>query len=125
MTEFAGRLPAGAGAGRKRGERILIVSGGRGTGKTSLCLALAEAARGAGLAVAGLVSPAVFVRSCKVAIELHDLASGAALPLAVRARPDAPVRMRPGALAWAGASIPGAWRGETRCCARSGAATCS
>lgn len=106
MTEFAGRLPAGAGAGRKRGERILIVSGGRGTGKTSLCLALAEAARGAGLAVAGLVSPAVFVRSCKVAIELHDLASGAALPLAVRARPDAPGsaglgwRFDSGSLAW-------------------------
>lgn len=99
------------------GERILIVSGGRGAGKTSFCLALAQAAQGAGMAVAGLVSPAVFVAARKVAIDLHDLASGEQRRLALRARADAPGteglgwRFEANGLAW-GNRLLRAWQGS-------------
>lgn len=75
---------------RDRGERIVIVSGGRGAGKTTFCRALAEAVQGTGLVVAGLVSPAVFAGGSKLAIDLHDLASGETRRLAERPRPGTP-----------------------------------
>lgn len=71
-------------------QRIVIVSGGRGAGKTSFCQVLVKAARSAGLVVAGLVSPAVFVQGGKAAIDLSDLASAETRRLAERACADAP-----------------------------------
>lgn len=87
-------------------QRIVIVSGGRGAGKTSFCQVLVKAARSAGLVVAGLVSPAVFAQGGKTAIDLSDLASTETRRLAERARADAPGtaglgwRFDPAALEW-------------------------
>ncbi|HRA79959.1 MAG TPA: nucleoside-triphosphatase [Thauera sp.] len=87
----AGPLPFDVlGLQHLRAQRIVIVSGGRGVGKTRFCRALVEAARGAGLVVAGLLSPAVFAEGGKTAIDLTDLASGETRRLAERARADAP-----------------------------------
>ncbi len=89
-----------------RGGQIIIVSGWRGAGKTSWCLALASRARALGLTVAGLASPAVFCDGRKVAIDLRDLAGGETRRLAERARPEAPGtatlgwRFDPAVLAW-------------------------
>lgn len=76
-----GSLPEGS---------LALLTGGRGAGKTRWCEALAGAAPGAGLSVAGLLSPAVLVGGEKRAIDLLDLASGDRRPLAERARPDRP-----------------------------------
>ncbi len=55
---------------------MTIVTGASGDGKTALCRALADAARGAGRQVAGLLCPAVFEGSRKTGIEAVDLRSG-------------------------------------------------
>lgn len=70
--------------------RIVILSGGRGAGKTSWCLALANIARELGLAVAGLVSPAVFREGRKIAIDLRDLRDNETRRLAERPAPGTP-----------------------------------
>lgn len=76
-----GSLPAGS---------LALLTGGRGAGKTRWCEAVARAARGAGLAVRGVLSPAVLADGEKRAIGLLDLASGERRTLADRARPDLP-----------------------------------
>ena len=58
------------------GSEILIISGGRGVGKTTLCQRLAAAARDAGWQVAGLVSPANLEEGIKTAIQVEDLRTG-------------------------------------------------
>ncbi len=76
-----GSLPAGS---------LALLTGGRGAGKTRWCEAVARAARSAGLAVRGLLSPAVLAGGEKRAIDLLDLATGESCFLAERARPDLP-----------------------------------
>ena len=76
-----GSLPTGS---------LALLTGGRGAGKTRWCEALASSARGAGLAVAGLLSPAVLAGGEKRAIDLLELATGESRLLAERARPDLP-----------------------------------
>ena len=76
-----GSLPAGS---------LALLTGGRGAGKTRLCEALARSAREAGLAVRGVLSPAVLTDGEKRAIDLIDLATGERRFLAERARPDLP-----------------------------------
>lgn len=70
--------------------QLIVLSGGRGAGKTSWCLALTCLARRRGLTVAGLVSPAAFCDGCKTAIDLQDLGSGETRRLAERPGPNAP-----------------------------------
>jgi len=76
-----GSLPAGS---------LALLTGGRGAGKTRWCEALARSAHEAGLAIAGLLSPAVVIGGEKRAIDLLDLATGERRLLAERARPDLP-----------------------------------
>ena len=71
-------------------QRIVIVSGGRGAGKTGFCRVFAKAARSAGLIVVGLVWPAVCVQGGKIAIDLSDLSSAETRRLAERARAHTP-----------------------------------
>lgn len=76
-----GSLPAGS---------LALLTGGRGAGKTRWCEALVRVAREAGLAVGGLLSPAVLTDGEKRAIDLLDLATGERRTLAERARPGLP-----------------------------------
>jgi len=64
--------------------KILVISGWRGVGKTTLCLRVAAEARTAGSDIAGLVSPARFVAGEKTGIEVEDLHSGQRKLLASR-----------------------------------------
>ena len=70
--------------------KLALLTGGRGSGKTRWCEALARAGRDAGLVVAGLVSPPVLVGGEKTGIDLLDVASGERRRLAERARADLP-----------------------------------
>ncbi len=63
---------------------LILLTGPRGAGKTSLCLHKAEKARANGQSVAGLLSPARFERNYKVGIDALDLRSGQRRPLAQR-----------------------------------------
>lgn len=69
---------------------LALLTGGRGAGKTRWCEAFARAGREVGLAVSGLVSPAVLARGEKTGIDLLDVASGQRRRLAERARADLP-----------------------------------
>lgn len=55
---------------------ILLVTGAIGSGKTTYCRAQIDAARRAGLDVAGVLSPARFAQGVKVGIDVLDLRSG-------------------------------------------------
>ena len=61
---------------------ILLVSGGRRAGKSTLLFAIRQAVQAAGLSVGGLHSPARFEDGTKTGIDLVDAATGQALPLA-------------------------------------------
>jgi nucleoside-triphosphatase THEP1 len=73
--------------------KIVILSGWRGAGKTSLCRRLVEIARARGWSVAGLLSPGRFDGDHKIGIDVEDLASGERHLLAIP-NPD----YQPGAL---------------------------
>ncbi len=53
--------------------RISLLTGEIASGKTTLCLGLAEAARQQGYQLGGLLSPAVFEDGKKIAIDVLDL----------------------------------------------------
>ncbi|MCX6361332.1 MAG: hypothetical protein NT029_16125 [Armatimonadetes bacterium] len=55
---------------------ITVVTGPRGSGKSSLCLRWAEEARSAGLAVAGLVTIGVWAGGEKTGLQALDLRTG-------------------------------------------------
>ena len=55
---------------------LILLTGPRGAGKTRWCERLARAGSVAGLAVAGVVSPAVLESGEKTAIDLRDLSTG-------------------------------------------------
>jgi nucleoside-triphosphatase THEP1 len=94
---------------------ITLITGARGSGKTSLCQQRADAARAAGLDVAGILSPALFEGGAKVGIAALDLRTGERRLLARRRQPgdsDTPGgpqtegwRFDPTALAWADAVL--------------------
>ena len=69
---------AGAGAGGRApaGRRVTLLTGGRGAGKSTVCLRMGELARGAGIAVAGIASQGVFRQGARVGLEAVDLATG-------------------------------------------------
>lgn len=65
-------------------KKILVISGWRGAGKTTLCQHLVSIARSAGLDVAGLLSPARIKEGQKTGIEVENLRSGERRLLASR-----------------------------------------
>ena len=69
---------------------ITIITGDRGSGKTTLCRRLADHARAEGWDVAGILAPAVFDGHEKVGIEALDLRTGERRPLARRREDDSP-----------------------------------
>jgi nucleoside-triphosphatase THEP1 len=85
---------------------LFLLSGSRGSGKTTLCRYLCDRARQAGLQVRGLLSPALLEDGQKVGIEAEDLSSGLRLPLAKRGGPGLafpgldPWRFQESTLAW-------------------------
>lgn len=62
--------------------RIILLTGAIGCGKTTYCRTEIDAARRAGLDVAGVLSPARFEQGVKVGIDVLDLRSGELRPLA-------------------------------------------
>jgi len=74
---------------RQTGEpRLVLLTGGRGSGKTRWCLAVREAAFQAGFTLAGVISPPVYGEAGKIAIDALDAATGERRRLAVRPLPD-------------------------------------
>ena len=63
--------------------QVWMLTGERGTGKTSLCRALAAQARQHGWDIAGVTSPAVFENEIKTGILVEDVRRGENRPLAV------------------------------------------
>jgi nucleoside-triphosphatase THEP1 len=61
---------------------IFIITGEIQSGKTSLCLEIAEIARDKGVQLGGLLSPGVFLEGVKVAIDALDLKTGKLVRLA-------------------------------------------
>jgi len=55
---------------------LILLSGPIGSGKTTLCARAAAAARARGIAVAGVLAPAIVQRGAKVGIEAVDLVTG-------------------------------------------------
>ncbi len=66
---------------------LTLLTGQRGTGKTTTCLRLMRRAQNRGLHVAGLISPARFVNGRKIGIELLDISTSQRRPLADLAGP--------------------------------------
>lgn len=78
--------PAGSGGA------ISVVTGARGTGKTTFCSVLVDAARSRrpGLAAGGILSPKILRSGREVAISVVDVASGDHRRLATRREPADP-----------------------------------
>lgn len=74
---------------------LVLVTGRSGCGKTTWCLGLVEQARQAGISPLGMLSPAVFVDGCKVAIDLLEIHTGERRRLAHR-RPEGTAEGGPG-----------------------------
>ncbi len=66
---------------------VFLVTGQRGTGKTTWLLNLIQTARAASFEIVGLISPGVFENNEKQAILLIDLASGEERIMSTRADP--------------------------------------
>jgi nucleoside-triphosphatase THEP1 len=73
--------------------RIVLVTGNRGSGKTTLCRLLADEARARGWRIGGVSSPPRFEDEQKTAIELEDLSSGERFLLA-RSDRETPAEVR-------------------------------
>jgi nucleoside-triphosphatase THEP1 len=63
---------------------LVLVTGPRGSGKTSWCMRLVERARAFGLRPGGLISPAVFESGQKTGINLLEFTTGECRRLAYR-----------------------------------------
>lgn len=77
---------------------LFLITGYRGSGKTSFCRKMVAAAREAGWKTAGLLSNPVFEEGVRTAIEVEDLRSGETRTLATRAQ--TPEAGTPGARHW-------------------------
>jgi nucleoside-triphosphatase THEP1 len=64
----------------------VIVTGGRGTGKTTLAAATVERLRASGLKVGGILAPGTFRDGKRFSFDVVDIASGASRILACRER---------------------------------------
>jgi nucleoside-triphosphatase THEP1 len=67
--------------GRTRVGETVIVTGGTGSGKTTLVLALVERLRAGGLRVAGIVAPGMLQQSRRSGFDIVDLRTGERRPL--------------------------------------------
>lgn len=92
---------------------LLLLTGARGAGKTRWCTTLLHAARKEGLAVAGLLSPPVYEKGRKTAINLLDIATNKQRCLAERTAPGEAGtaglgwRFKPATLNWGNAVLKG------------------
>lgn len=68
--------------------QLVLLTGGRGQGKTQWCLTVCQAALSRGWTVAGVVSPAVISGGEKTGIDVLDVACGECRRLARRPSPD-------------------------------------
>ena len=68
--------------------KLILWTGPRHSGKTAAAEQLVQAARQAGLAVAGLLAPSVYEAEKLLGFDAVDLATGARAPLARQAKPD-------------------------------------
>ncbi len=83
--------PANGRGAQPAAPRVLVLSGPSGCGKTRLCARVAELARAQGLAVGGVLTPARFEGERKVGLDVQDLRTAQAWPLAEAAPgPDGP-----------------------------------
>jgi nucleoside-triphosphatase THEP1 len=87
---------------------LFIITGPRGTGKTTFCYHLVELARDAGWQIAGILSLPIFENKQKIAINVQDLRTGRQRRLAIRREVGQPAtgphtpgwHFDPAALAW-------------------------
>lgn len=77
---------------------LFLITGYRGSGKTSFCRKMVEAAREAGWKTAGLLSNPIFQDGVRTAIEAEDLLSGETRILATRTH--SPDEGTPGVRQW-------------------------
>lgn len=75
--------------------QLVLLTGERGEGKTTLCLALAEQACRAGWRVGGIVSPGDWHDGQRVGYRVRDLLSGEERPLAQRSAQEGAIRVGP------------------------------
>lgn len=71
---------------------VVLLTGERGEGKTTLCAELAETARRRGYVVAGILSPGWWSDGRRAGYRVQDLLSGESRPLALRSAADGPIR---------------------------------
>ena len=89
-------------------DRIILLTGERGVGKTHVCERVVEEARSRGFSCAGVLSRALFEGQDKVGINLVDVASGEERPLA--SADDVPGEVRWGRYRFVASSV--AWGTE-------------
>jgi nucleoside-triphosphatase len=92
---------------------VVVVTGPGGSGKTALGRRILALARDRGLSCAGVLSPARFRDGHKAGIDLLDVRTGRARPLAEADAAPGPVRtaayrFHPAALAWGAAALTAA-----------------
>ena len=90
--------------------RLLLLTGERNAGKTRWCGRACDAARAAGLDVAGLISPPVYAGNDRVGIDLLNAATGERRQLAQRLPPG---EAGTSGLRWRFAARTLAWGGAT------------
>jgi len=61
---------------------IIVLTGGRQSGKTTACRRIVETARGCGLCVGGILSPAIHEQGRCVGYEVQDVSAGGSTQLA-------------------------------------------
>lgn len=73
---------------KEQTNHLVLITGARGSGKTSWCMELSRQARLLGVSAVGVISPAVFQNNYKTSIDLLDIASGERRCLARRRNAD-------------------------------------
>ncbi|MCS7316170.1 MAG: nucleoside-triphosphatase [Bryobacterales bacterium] len=77
---------------QSRSPALVLLTGARGEGKTTLCAELAKLVRDRGHPVAGILSPGSWSNGRRTAYQVQDLLSGEIRPLALRSDQPGPIR---------------------------------